>query len=245
MEAAFTNADLTEGYHIQTLGLYAVDPDEGEILYAVTKERSGCCYMPAHNGVTMSGILITLVMTVGNAENVSLEVNPAGIATLKDVQEVQKEMQELKVRVGEHTIEADVPPDAIFANMTGAAQEKAGQAGYVPAPAQGEQEKYFRGDGTWQMPLDTLTAVWANTESGYLVSALALKEAVGIVMTGTLPAGETTLELTDSELTDDSMISIYTDVYGICPKEAGYRDGALTLVFEAQETDVQVKVRVM
>ena len=46
LEAAFTNTDLTAGYNMKALGLYAKDPDAGEILYAVTIETSGNCYMP-------------------------------------------------------------------------------------------------------------------------------------------------------------------------------------------------------
>lgn len=41
VEAAYSNADLTTGYYMRTLGLYAVDPNVGEILYAVTIETSG------------------------------------------------------------------------------------------------------------------------------------------------------------------------------------------------------------
>ena len=41
--------------------------------------------------------------------------------------------------------------------MTGATSTAAGKAGLVPAPAAGEQEKYLRGDGTWQTPTNTNT----------------------------------------------------------------------------------------
>lgn len=44
-----------------------------------------------------------------------------------------------------------------------------GEAGMVPAPAYGDQEKYLRGDGTWQNPLGTLfqiRAKQATTEEG-------------------------------------------------------------------------------
>ena len=58
IEATFDNTELTQGYHMRALGLYAIDPDDGEILYAVTAETSGCCYMPAYNGVTVSGACI-------------------------------------------------------------------------------------------------------------------------------------------------------------------------------------------
>lgn len=72
---------------MRMLGLYAVDPDEGEILYAVTREISGNCYLPAYNGTTLSGVNIQLVTTVGNSENISLETDPAAVATLKTVKE--------------------------------------------------------------------------------------------------------------------------------------------------------------
>lgn len=99
LEAAFTNTELTAGYYMKTLGLYAVDPDDGEILYAVTREISGNCYMPAYNGITVSGAYIQLVSTVGNAENVSLEVDQAAVATIGDIWELQKQIDNLSVNI--------------------------------------------------------------------------------------------------------------------------------------------------
>lgn len=100
VEAAFTNTGLTAGYYMRTLGLYAVDPDEGEILYAVTIETSGNCYMPPYNGVTVSGAYVQLVTTVGNADSVSLEVDQAAVATIGDIQELQKQISDLQAFVG-------------------------------------------------------------------------------------------------------------------------------------------------
>lgn len=100
VEAAFTNTELTAGYYMRALGLYAVDPDVGEILYAVARETSGNCYMPAYNGITVSGAYVQLVTTVGNAENVSLEVDQAAVATIGDVQELEKEISDLRAFVG-------------------------------------------------------------------------------------------------------------------------------------------------
>lgn len=53
------------------------------------------------------------------------------------------------------TIGKSVPEDAEFTdtkpvNMKGATSSAAGSAGYAPAPAAGAQDKYLRGDGTWQ-----------------------------------------------------------------------------------------------
>lgn len=100
VETAFTNTELTAGYYMKALGLYAVDPDVGEILYAVTRETSGNCYMPPYNGITVSGAYVQLVTTVGNADNVSLEVDQAAVATIGDIQDLQKQIADLESFVG-------------------------------------------------------------------------------------------------------------------------------------------------
>ena len=104
VETAFSNTDLTVGYHMRTLGLYANDPDEGEILYAACVETSGNCYMPPYNGITVSGAYIQLITTVGNAENVHLEVNPGAVATVGDIINLQNEINKLKASPVKRTV---------------------------------------------------------------------------------------------------------------------------------------------
>lgn len=100
VETAFTNTELTAGYYMKALGLYARDPQEGEILYAATVETSGNCYMPPYNGITVSGAYVTLVTTVGNAENVSLRVDQAAVATIGDIEDLQQQISDLQAIIG-------------------------------------------------------------------------------------------------------------------------------------------------
>ena len=100
VETAFTNTDLTAGYYMRTLGLYALDPDDGEILYAVTVETSGNCYVPPYNGITETGAYITIITIVGNAESVSLKVDSAAFATIGDIQELEEKISDLQAFVG-------------------------------------------------------------------------------------------------------------------------------------------------
>ena len=101
VETAFSNEELTVGYPMNVLGLCAVDPDEGEILYAAATEISGKdCYMPPYNGITVSGAYIQLVTTVGNADNVNLEVNPSVYATIGDIQELRKLIGDIQAFIG-------------------------------------------------------------------------------------------------------------------------------------------------
>lgn len=101
IETSFNNLELKSGYYMRSLGLYAVDPDEGEILYAVTTEVSGNCYMPAYNGVTVSGAYVKLITTVGNAEHVSLEVNAAATATVGNIRELKDNLDTVEIRFDE------------------------------------------------------------------------------------------------------------------------------------------------
>lgn len=101
IETSFNNLELKSGYYMRSLGLYAVDPDEGEILYAVTTEVSGNCYMPAYNDVTVSGAYVKLITTVGNAEHVSLEVNAAATATVGNIRELKDNLDTVEIRFDE------------------------------------------------------------------------------------------------------------------------------------------------
>lgn len=59
-----------------------------------------------------------------------------------------------------------------YSAMKAATASAAGAAGLVPAPAAGAQNKYLRGDGTWQTPPDTNTTYGnASTTAAGLVSA--------------------------------------------------------------------------
>ena len=73
---------------------------EGEILYAAAIETSGNCYLPAYGGMTVSGAFIQLVTTVGNAENVSLEVDNSAQATIGDIRDLQEQIDQLGGIVG-------------------------------------------------------------------------------------------------------------------------------------------------
>lgn len=99
IEGAVDNTGLSTGYNIQTIGLFATDPDEGEILYAVAIATTAG-YMPPYNGVTVSGGYFKFVVTVGNASQVTLTVDPAGYASIGDVQALEAEIADLKGFVG-------------------------------------------------------------------------------------------------------------------------------------------------
>lgn len=67
---------------------------------------------------------------------------------------------------------------------------------------------------------------------------------VGKIITGTLQTGQTTITLSDSSITTNSMFDFYTSIYGVNPKAVNVSTGSIELEFDEQEEDVGVKVRV-
>ena len=99
LEGAVTNENVATAYNLNTIAVYANDPDLGEILYAVAgADVAG--YVPAYNGVTVSGVYISVTTTVSNADNVDLTIDPAAVATIGDVENLQEQISELQAFVG-------------------------------------------------------------------------------------------------------------------------------------------------
>lgn len=61
-------------------------------------------------------------------------------------------------------------------------------------------------------------------------------------VSGILKAGASTITLTHEKITSESMIDIYTSIYGINPKTVDITDGSITLTFKEQSDDIQIKV---
>ena len=68
--------------------------------------------------------------------------------------------------------------------MTGATSTESGAQGLVPTPLAGDQNKYLRGDGTWQNPTATLEGVVNNligSDTGKSIRTIAQEETARIV----------------------------------------------------------------
>jgi len=91
------------------------------------------------------------------------------------------------------TIAKSVPADAKFTDTTytdfvGADASTAGEAGLVPAPAIGDENKYLDGSGNWSVPTNTdinVTSTPAATTKGYLVASTAAAENTGTLIKDT------------------------------------------------------------
>lgn len=90
----------------------------------------------------------------------------------------------------------------------------------------------------------SLSDISVITQSGSLPDALAVKELNNklIVHTGTLTAGQTSITISDSSITTNSILDFYTSIYGVNPSTVTVSSGNIVLTFSSQATDMLVGV---
>lgn len=99
VSGAFTNVGLGAGYYVRNIGLYAIDPTDGEILYSITSAVTPD-WMPPAGGVAASSIMVDIQTVVSNSNNVSLTVDPNATATVQMVNDVSASLADVKAFVG-------------------------------------------------------------------------------------------------------------------------------------------------
>ncbi len=81
ISATITNVGLSAGYYVRELGVFANDPDDGEILYAVTSD-SAPDYLPPEGGSTAVSQEFAVYISASNASDVKVSIDPGALATM-------------------------------------------------------------------------------------------------------------------------------------------------------------------
>lgn len=170
ISAVTDNSTVTTGYYLREFGIYAKDPDDGEILYAVASD-SEPDFIPAKGTLTVISQEIGVALTFANAANVTAAVNTSATATISYVNTyVTNAVADLKDMTGASPAQGGIhglvpaPGRGITKNrflqadgtwafvndMTGASVGAAGASGLVPAPTAGSNTRYLRSDGAWE-----------------------------------------------------------------------------------------------
>lgn len=90
---------------------------------------------------------------------------------------------------------------------------------------------------------NTASGLTADNVQGAIDEVVDKVEDVqGVTLTGTLTAGETSLELSDESITLNSTIDPYTSDYKVVATDIRVEVGKITLTFDAQSENVDVKV---
>lgn len=91
IHTSITNEGLTEPFYVQEVGLFAEDPDEGEILFAITFAKEAD-FLPANGGNTGVNAEFEIIVVVGNAKEITAVISNTGYVS-------REEFNTLSIRV--------------------------------------------------------------------------------------------------------------------------------------------------
>lgn len=114
----FTNENLQDGFYIREIGIYAIDPDEGEILYAYTNVNgTDADYFSPGNGTVILREFIEMVIGFGNASKVELTIDPASVFITASM--FEKLEDEVEKKANKEDIPTSLPANGGNASTVG------------------------------------------------------------------------------------------------------------------------------
>lgn len=120
VDTFITNTGIHEAFRMSEIGLFAQDPDKGEILYAYLTDPEPD-RMPAEGGSVVVSQELTIGMVFSNTGNVSLTVNMGALVTHEQLTEAVKQhnddanahgglIQNLKTQLSTHNTDLSSHP---------------------------------------------------------------------------------------------------------------------------------------
>lgn len=95
-----TNQDVTTGFYFREIGIFATDPDEGEILYWYANAGATDDYIPPGGGSDIIEKTFDILIFVGDAPNVTAVINQsmiyATVEALEDAMQTAKNYTDSK-----------------------------------------------------------------------------------------------------------------------------------------------------
>lgn len=176
ISSTISNTGLEAGYYVRELGVFAQDPDDGEILYMYTTDGAPD-YLPAGGGSTVISQEFSVMIAVDDTDNIVVDIDPAALATMGYVQ----------LQIQEHNTDTTA-----HADFTGATSGVAGKRGMVPAPAVGDQNKALFGDATYKQVVQKVNEVAPDSSGNVNVDMSDYLPLTGGTLTGTLTIRRTT-----------------------------------------------------
>ena len=87
IQSIVTNADLETGYYIRECGVFADDPDEGEVMYAIMTDTSPDFLPPGTSAVVISEEFSINIVTE-NIATITAIIDPEGIVTVANARKI-------------------------------------------------------------------------------------------------------------------------------------------------------------
>ena len=114
ISTVISNEGMEEGFYISEIGVFAEDPDEGEILYSVAVGTEGKMdYHPSYAEMSNYSLSLDMYIAVSNAEKISIDTVPGAAASAEELRELEEKVEALEnVEFEDYTGEDSAPPDA-------------------------------------------------------------------------------------------------------------------------------------
>lgn len=93
-----SNIGLAVGYNLWQIGFYAIDPDEGEILYAIA-QISQAKPIPSHYQSKGYTLVVKFKFTLTSETDVEVAMDPAGLVTIGSFNELKDSVSVMEARV--------------------------------------------------------------------------------------------------------------------------------------------------
>lgn len=149
LRSVINNVGIKEGYYISEVGIYAQDPDAGEILYSIVLGiKNKMDYQPSESELEGATSTFDTYTVISNTEKATIRMGTGAMASAEDVEELQNDLGKMKERLNK--LEADVT--------------------YYVSNASGNDTT---GDGSQAKPFNTLTKALNSIPKnlgGYTVS---------------------------------------------------------------------------
>lgn len=94
ISARFDNSEVEQEYLIQTIGIYAQAEGDSPVLFAVLQATSPD-QMPPSSNISPSAFIYNIQITVQRASQITVTVNPAGAASVQDLENLKDEMRRI------------------------------------------------------------------------------------------------------------------------------------------------------
>lgn len=134
ISSTITNKDLEAGYYVRELGVFAQDPDEGEILYMYTTDGAPD-YLPAGGGSTAISQEFSVMIAVRDTDNVSVVIDDDTLATmgyvLLQIQQHNADAEAHEAAFNAHNNASDAHNDKIASQAEAEAQSKQNNAKFM------------------------------------------------------------------------------------------------------------------
>jgi len=182
VRGTLTNANVTTGFFLREVGVFATDPDDGEILYSVANAGDECDYLPAGGGSVVVEQVVDIITAVGSASSVTATINEGSVllskATFTEHQEANPidhpDNSVTDAKIGTRTIDDTVEA----ASGAGVLTNLFSKIGYMIKSITGESNWYTAPDTTLAKTASHISASSAahaasaisNTASGNISS---------------------------------------------------------------------------